>query len=131
MSETVIVPWYATGLRADGFGAALNEVAEIAMRYGATSYAVYRSAEDRYRFQQLASFESHLDWERYWEGPEMVAFRSKHSSWYQIPVLYGWWDKTAGGGIEEAAAKARSSSQSEPSEGGDGAPAGANGVQLV
>ena len=28
----------------------------VAMRYGASSYAVYRSREDRYRFQQFATF---------------------------------------------------------------------------
>lgn len=100
MAGTVMIPWYATGFRGDRFEAALNEAAAIAMRYGASSYAVYRSQEDRYRFQQFAAFESHTDWERYWEGPEMRAFRSRHSGWYQIPVLYGWWTRTAGGRIE-------------------------------
>jgi hypothetical protein len=96
---TVIVPWYATGFRADGFEAALNEVAAVALRYGAASYAVYRQRDDRYRFQQFAHFERYMDWERYWEGPEMIDFRARHSSWYQIPVLYGWWDLTASGEI--------------------------------
>lgn len=100
MAATVIVPWYATGFRADGFEDALNEVAATAMRYGASSYAVYRSRDDRYRFQQLAAFEDKLDWERYWEGQEMLYFRAAHSGWYQIPVLYGWWDLTAGGAVE-------------------------------
>ena len=98
---TVVIPWYATGFRSDGFGAALNEVAAIALRYGASSYTVYRSREDRYKFQQLASFAEYADWERYWEGPEMIDFRARHSSWYQVPVLYGWWDRTASGGIVE------------------------------
>ena len=74
--------------RATTSSAALNEVAAVALRYGASSYAVYRSRDDRYRFQQLAEFEEHLDWERYWEGPEMTYFRASHSSWYQVPVLY-------------------------------------------
>ncbi len=26
----------------------------------------------------------------------MTDFRMRHSSWYQVPVLYGWWDHTAG-----------------------------------
>jgi hypothetical protein len=103
MAGTVIVPWYATGFRADGFEAALNEVAATALRYGASTYDVYRSRDDRYRFQQLATFEEKLDWERYWEGDEMVYFRARHSSWYQVPVLYGWWDHTAGGAIARAA----------------------------
>ena len=99
MAGTVIVPWYATGFRADSFEEALNEAASIALRYGASSYAVYRARDDKYKFQQLAAFESKVDWERYWEGPEMIHFRATHSSWYQVPVLYGWWDQTAGGTI--------------------------------
>ncbi len=99
MAGTVIVPWYATGFRADSFEELLGELAEVALRYGATSYGVYRARDDRYRFQQFATFEHHLQWDRYWAGPEMVRFRTLHSGWYQVPVLYGWWDRTAGGSI--------------------------------
>jgi hypothetical protein len=99
MAGTVIIPWYATGFRADSFGEALNEVAATALRYGASSFAVYRARDDRYKFQQLACFEDYLDWERFWDGPEMIDFRVRHSSWYQVPVLYGWWDLTAGGAL--------------------------------
>jgi len=99
MAGTVIVPWYATGFRADGFETDLGAVAATALRYGASSYGVYRARDDRYRFQQLAAFDEYIEWERYWEGPEMTYFRASHSSWYQVPVLYGWWDLTAGGGV--------------------------------
>jgi len=102
MAGTVIVPWYATGFRADAFEKELRQVAATALRYGATSYAVYRARDDRYRFQQLAAFEEYLEWERFWEGDEMVYFRSAHSSWYQVPVLYGWWDLTAAGATSDA-----------------------------
>jgi len=96
---TVVIPWYATGFRGDAFEQALNEVAALALRYGASSYAVYRARDDRYKLQQSATFAEALDWERYWEGPEMIAFRARHSGWYQVPVLYGWWDLTAAGQI--------------------------------
>jgi hypothetical protein len=99
---TVIVPWYATGFRKDAFEAALNEVAPIALRYGATTYAVYRNRDDRYKFQQLAEFEDELDWQRYWEGREMTEFKTRHSSWYQVPVLYSWWDLSASGALMPA-----------------------------
>jgi len=102
MAGTVIIPWYATGFRSDALEEALNEVAAVALRYGATSYAVYRARDDKYKFQQLAAFEEHLGWERYWDGPEMTFFRAKHSSWYQIPVLYAWWDCTASGALAPA-----------------------------
>jgi hypothetical protein len=103
MAGTVVVPWYATGFRSNGFEDALNEVAAVALRYGASSYSVYRSRDDKYKFQQFAAFEDKLDWERYWEGPEMTFFRTRYSSWYQVPVLYGWWDRTAGGAVAPAA----------------------------
>jgi hypothetical protein len=99
VAGTVIVPWYATGFRADAFEEVLGEVAATALRYGATSFEVYRARDDRYRFQQLARFEQHLQWDRYWAGPEMTRFRIEHSGWYQVPLLYGWWDRTAGGEI--------------------------------
>jgi hypothetical protein len=99
MAGTVIVPWYATGFRADEFEGDLGEIAAVALRYGATSWDVYRARDDRYKFQQLASFEHHLQWDRYWYGPEMERFRATHSSWYQVPIVYGWWDRTAGGEI--------------------------------
>jgi len=104
MAGTVIVPWYATGFRGDGFERALNEAAATALRYGASSYAVYRSRDDRYRFQQFAAFAEHLDWESYWDGPEMTQFRSTHVGWYQVPVLYGWWDLTVAGSVVDAPA---------------------------
>ena len=71
----------------------------MALRYDAGSYAVYRARVDRYKFQQLASFAEYLDWERYWEGPEMSNFRALHSGWYQVPVIYGWWDLSAYGAV--------------------------------
>ena len=96
----VVIPWYATGFRAQELEEALNEIAPVALRYGASSYAVYRARDDLYKFQQFASFGDHLDWERYWEGEEMVYFRARCSGWYQVPVLYGWWSETARGAVE-------------------------------
>lgn len=103
MAGTVIIPWYATGFRADGFEAALGEAAQTALRYGALSFGVYRARDDRYKFQQFAEFEDYLEWERYWEGPEMQELRARYQGWYQVPVLYGWWDIVARGGIGEGA----------------------------
>jgi hypothetical protein len=99
VAGTVVIPWYATGFRAEPFEPALNRIAAVALRYGAISYAVYRARDDRYKFQQFATFEDHVDWERYWEGPEMIDFRILHSGWYQVPVTYGWWDETASGAV--------------------------------
>ena len=120
MAGSVMIPWYATGFRGNGLEEALNEIAAVSLRYGATSYSVYRSQDDKYRFQQFVAFESKLDWERYWEGDEMIHFRTVHSSWYQVPVLYGWWDQTAAGGLATQPAPAGNGHNGH----GNGVPAG-------
>ena len=96
----VFIPWYATGFRADSLEEALGEIAPLAMRYGATDYMVYRSRDDRYKFLQTASFAGKDDFERYWYGEEFSQWRSEHSSWYQIPVLYTWNDLVAAGALQ-------------------------------
>jgi hypothetical protein len=106
MAGMVHIPWYATGLRADRLEAALVDVAPAALRYGARSYAVHRFQDDRYKFVQMAEFDAHEDWERYWHGPEMADFRVLCSSWYQVPVLYTWADVSAAGTVEPEPARA-------------------------
>ena len=86
MAGVVHIPWYATGFRADKLEAALAGIAPVALRYGARSYQVHRFRDDRYKFLQTAEFESKLDFERYWNGPEFIDFRVLCSSWYQVPV---------------------------------------------
>jgi quinol monooxygenase YgiN len=97
MSGVVHIPWYATVFRGDKFEEALNEIAPLALKYGASSYDVYRSRDDRYKFLQIATFDSHDDWERYWYGPDFTDWRAKVAGWYQIPALYYWWDHVATG----------------------------------
>ena len=97
---SVHVPWYATGFRADRLGDALGQIAPVALRYGASDYAVHRSRDDRHRFVQMATFSDKDDWERYWFGDEFVGWRSRHSSWYQVPVLYEWYDVSAQGALD-------------------------------
>jgi hypothetical protein len=99
MAGVVHVPWYATGLRHDDLAAALRDIAPVALRYGARSYAVHRFNDDRYKFMQLAEFDRKDQWEAYWYGPEFTDFRIVCSSWYQVPVLYGWTEIVASGGM--------------------------------
>jgi quinol monooxygenase YgiN len=93
----VHIPWYATGFRHDSLQAPLSEIAAVAMRYGATSYAVYRNRDDRYKYLQIAEFDDKMAFEKYWYGPEFTAFRAIHSSHYQVPVVYQWTDLVAYG----------------------------------
>jgi len=103
-SGVVHIPWYATGFRGDALAAALAAFAPIVMRYGATDYQVFRSRDDRYRFLQTSTWESKLDWERFWEGEDAITFRVNHQGWYQVPVLYVWHDRIAQGGYPEVTA---------------------------
>ena len=93
----VWIPWYATVLRQEMFAAAVCEIAPLALRYGATRYEVHRSRDDMYKITQMAWFNSSEDWYRYWDGPEMIAFRRKYMGKYQIPVVYVWHDELASG----------------------------------
>lgn len=105
MAGVVHIPWYATLFRGDTLAAAVSEVAAASIRYGATQYRVHRSRDDQYRITQMVWFESRLDWERYWEGPEMVRFRAEYSGRYQVPVLYVWHDEIAQDTVVPAAAE--------------------------
>jgi hypothetical protein len=95
----VQIPWYATLWRGDKLADALREIAPIAMRYGATDYSVHRNRDDMYKFTQFATFESKDDFEAYWHGKEFTWWRSVHSGWYQVPVLYTWNDVLIAGGL--------------------------------
>jgi hypothetical protein len=112
MAGVVHIPWYATLFRGDVLAEAVSEVAAASIRYGATQYRVHRSRDDAYRITQMVWFESRLEWERYWEGPEMVAFRANYSGRYQVPVLYVWQDEIA----EDMIAAAAESQIATPAE---------------
>ena len=94
------IPWYATVLRADRFEEALRDIAPIAMRYGALDFEVQRSREDPYRFSQTATFEHSEDFYAYWEGPEFIDFRTRYTSWFQVPIIYEWWNRSQRGSLE-------------------------------
>jgi hypothetical protein len=116
LAGTVVIPWYATVWRGEKFAEALGEIAPIALRYNATQYEVLRSRSDRYRMWQMAMFEEKLDFERYWYGPEFEAFRAQYSGWFQVPIVYEWYDRIAFGAIEAEAVSAAERIQSAPAE---------------
>ena len=94
---SVQIPWYATLFRGDQLAGALEEIAPLALRFGASDYKIYRSRDDTYKFLHMMTFDSKLDFERYWNGPEFIQWRERYSGWYQIPVLYVWHDLIASG----------------------------------
>lgn len=113
-SGVMWVRWYATVLRQESFADMVAQIAPIALRYGATRYSVQRSRDDRYRIMQMAWFERGEDWYRYWESPEMVEFRARHSAHYQIPIDYGWYEEIASGEMGPEVPLTESEPQPEP-----------------
>ena len=99
MAGVVNIPWYSTVFRGDKFELALCEIAPVSLRYGATDFEVMRSNDDRYRFFQFAHFENKTDFERYWYGPEFSDWRADYSSWFQVPIVYSWFDRVLAGEI--------------------------------
>jgi hypothetical protein len=99
MAGIVMIPWYATLMRAEKLEVALQEIAPVALRYGASMYHVHRSRDDRYRFQQFSHFESKDEWERFWYGEEFIGWRADYSGWYQVPVVYEWQDLVTHGTV--------------------------------
>jgi hypothetical protein len=99
MPGVIHIDWYATVGRKDAFASEVSYAASLALRYGATQYAVHRSRDDRYKVQQMAWFESSADWYRYWDGPEMTEFRRRNTGRYQIPITYVWHDELVAGAL--------------------------------
>jgi hypothetical protein len=92
MAGVVHIPWYATLFRGDRFDEAIREIAPLALRYGASDYAVHRSRDDAYKFLQMATFENKVDFERYWYGEDFSLWRADYVGWYTVPILYVWHD---------------------------------------
>ncbi|MDP9376384.1 MAG: hypothetical protein M3P40_02200 [Actinomycetota bacterium] len=114
----VAIHWYSTVFRADSFEEALTEIAPVAVRYGATDFRVYRARDDIYKFIQMASFDTKVEWERYWYGPEFSEWRGHYTSWYQVPVVPQWNDLVLSGGVEgERARIDRDAEQPSPQDG--------------
>jgi quinol monooxygenase YgiN len=101
MAGIVHVPWYATVFRGEKLADALAEIAPVATRYGATSYAVHRNRDDAYKLLQMSAFETKQQWEAYWYGPEFTRWRAAAQSLYQVPALYSWADVVIEGYLDD------------------------------
>lgn len=125
-AELMVVKWYATVLRQDRFAAEVATIAPIALRYGATQYQVHVDQDDRYRISQMTWVPDHASWYAFWEGPEMVEFRSRMMGKYQVPINYAWSVEIAAGrrdvGIETAPARMGPERSTQPEAAPDAGP---------
>jgi hypothetical protein len=100
----VQLPWYATGFRGDALEAALQELAPLCMRHGATRYMVFRARDDRYKFLMSIEFPSKSGWDAFWFSAEFTEMRAACSGWYQVPLLYAWADLVSFGELRDPTA---------------------------
>ena len=108
------IPWYATGLRGDKLEAALADATPTALRYGASSWRLYRSHDDKYKILQIVEFDQKVDFERWWDGHEMREMRTITSGWWQVPLLYVPHDLVGHGAIGAPANGNGGSAAQEP-----------------
>ena len=83
----VEIPWAINPFRGDAFEAAWTPVAEAALDFGATWWALYRSSDGSLDFRQLAIFPSKAHFERYWYSEELSAARIDIAGYFQVPLL--------------------------------------------
>ena len=88
--SVVLILWHANPFRGDKFEDAWRPAAAAAVDYGATYWAFLRSKDDPLDFMQIASFESKLEFERYWYSEEIAEARAEASGLFQVPVLPMW-----------------------------------------
>ena len=100
MADLMVVRWYATILRHTAFAESVAEIAPVALHYGATQYRVHVDNDDRYKINQMTWVPDHRNWYAFWEGPEMIEFRSRYLGKYQVPITYAWMTEIALGGTD-------------------------------
>ncbi len=88
--SVVFILWHANPFRGDKFEDAWRPHAQAALDFGASSWAFFRSKDDPLDFIQLASFETKLEFERYWYSEEISEARAEASGLYQVPILPQW-----------------------------------------
>jgi hypothetical protein len=92
MAGVVHIPFYATILRQEALAGEGGKVAP-------SQYAVHHNRDDRYKVLLMVWFDSKDDWYRFWDGPEMIAFRARNSAHFQILLTYVWHDELAAGAL--------------------------------
>jgi hypothetical protein len=83
----VQIRWVINPFRGDVFEEAWLPVAEAALDFGATHWALYRNLDGLLDFIQEAVFPSKLDFERYWYSEEVAQARAETSGIWQVPLL--------------------------------------------
>jgi hypothetical protein len=83
----VEVNWVVNPFRGDKFEEAWLPVAEAALDFGATGWALFRNTDGMLDFTQYAFFPTKLDFERYWYSDELTEAREEIAGWYVVPIV--------------------------------------------
>ena len=88
----VKIPWHINPTRGDAFEEAWAPVAEAALDYGATYWALIRAHEGRLDFEQHAIFGTKGDFDLYWYSEQVAEVRAQISGYYQVPLLPAYYE---------------------------------------
>ncbi len=84
------ISWHVTPFRSQRWIDAWEPAAQLATKYGATAWEIYRSDEDPLLFRQVTRWENKSDFEAWWYSPEVSEIRSSIIDLYDKPLLPVW-----------------------------------------
>ncbi|MBS1886749.1 MAG: hypothetical protein JSU06_06125 [Actinobacteria bacterium] len=90
MLEVCRLDWHIAPFRGPRWLEAWEPAAAKCVAYGAKSWSLTRSIEDRLAFQQTMVWEQRSEFERYWFSQEIAEARESVVGWYVIPLLPTW-----------------------------------------
>jgi len=83
----VEINWKVTPFRGDDFQETWMPVAEAALDFGATGWALFRNTDGLLDFTQYAFFPDKLGFDRYWYSDEVLKAREHIAGWYVVPLV--------------------------------------------
>jgi hypothetical protein len=83
----VHIPWHVNPFRGDKFAEGWAAAAELAVDFGATSWAFSLAIDGRLDFIQDAVFPSKAHFERYWYSESLAEKRIELQGYFNVPVL--------------------------------------------
>jgi hypothetical protein len=89
-AEVCDLDWHIVPFRADRWYELWQPAAARMPAFGASSWSLTRSIDDRLAFRQSAVWNSRADFERYWYSDEIEAARNAIIDLYDKPLLPAW-----------------------------------------
>ena len=101
MAGVVNIPWYSTVFRGDRVrGSPARDRAGLACATGRPTSRSCAPTTTATASSSSRTGSAKGDFEAYWYGPEFSEWRADYTSWYQVPVIYSWFDRVIAGELE-------------------------------